>query len=680
MPGSAYYAVLMVVCLPCIAVAQTPASPQPLQITITAGRLDNTLAEMPAAASVLTDDALHGARQQLGLDEVLAGVPGVFAVNRYNFAQDLRLSIRGFGARANFGIRGVRIFIDGIPATTPDGQSSVDDIDLDTLERIEIIRGPAGALYGPSAGGVLSLETRHSMTAPYVESSIKHGAYGVYDVRFKGNNTYGKLGYALNASRFRIDGYRAQSAAERELFNGRLDYDFRNGGELTTTFASLDAPLAQDPGGLTAEQVRADPRQAAPLNLRFDTGESVRQQRLGLHTRHPLADGAELRLSGYFVQRDFANRLPFNMIELDRRFGGVGVEYQRETQWSGAFGRLLLGIDVDYQNDERRRRENLEGVAGDLRFDQRERVLNSGIFITHEQQLAQQLRLDIGLRYNRLRITADDRFLNNGDDSDVVSFTHWSPSIALLVQRDSATQLYARIATGFETPTTTELARIDGSGGFNNTLEPATSVNYELGARIMLVPGMHIESALFQIDVDDQLVPFEIATSPGRFAFENAGRSRNRGLEAALSLGKYTGWGLKCAYTYSDFRFIKFTDKNSVALDGNNFPGVPMHLLNLESRYRFYSGVYVAFEARYTGRYYADNLNTVEIAPFTNSGLRLNYPHVVAGWRFNVSGGINNLFDESYSSNVRLNATAGRYFEPAPGRHGYLGLSVSHDL
>ncbi len=680
MSGSACYAVLILVCLPCITVAQTPVSSEPLHITITAGRLDNTLAETPAAASVLTDDALHGARQQLGLDEVLAGVPGVFAVNRYNFAQDLRLSIRGFGARANFGIRGVRILIDGIPATTPDGQSSVDDIDLDTLERIEIIRGPAGALYGPSSGGVLSLETRQSMTTPYVESSIKRGAYGVDAVRFEGGNTHGKLGYALNASRFRIAGYRAQSAAERELFNGRIDYDLKNGGELTTTFASLDAPLAQDPGGLTAEQVRADPRQAAPINLRFDTGESVRQQRLGLHTRHPLAGGAELRLSGYFVQRDFANRLPFNMIELDRRFGGVGVEYQRGTQWAGAFGRLLLGVDVDYQNDERRRRANLDGVAGDLHFDQRERVMNSGVFITHEQQLTQQLRLDTGLRYDRLRIAADDRFLNNGDDSDAVSFVHWSPSIALLVQGDSATQLYARIATGFETPTTTELARIDGSGGFNNTLDPATSVNYELGARIMPVPDVHIEAAVFQIDIDDQLVPFEIASSPGRFAFENAGRSRNRGLETALSLGKYTGWGLKLAYTYSDFRFITFSDKNSVALDGNNFPGVPMHLLNLESRYRYSSGVYVAFEARYTGRYYADNLNTVKIASFINSGLRLSYPHFVDGWWFNVSGGINNLFDESYYSNVRLNATAGRYFEPAPGRHGYLELGISRDF
>lgn len=677
---TAFYVVLVTVCLPSlVAIAQTPVSTEPLTITITAGRLANTLADTPAAASVLTGDALHGARQQLGLDEVLAGVPGVFAVNRYNFAQDLRLSIRGFGARANFGIRGVRIFIDGIPATTPDGQSSIDDIDLATLQRIEIIRGPAGALYGPSSGGVLSLQTQTSTPNPNAAGSLKTAAYGVRELRFNGNESHGNFAYALNISQLDIAGYRALSAAERTLLNGRFDYT-GTANELTATLAVLDAPLAQDAGGLTAEQVRADPRQAAPLNLRFDTGESVRQQRLGLHSRHALVDGAELRLSSYFVQRDFANRLPFNSIELDRRFGGAGVEYQRESTWLGKGGRLLLGLDLDYQDDARRRRENLDGVAGNSNFNQRERVMNGGIFMVREQQLLQQLRMDIGLRYDRLRIAADDRFLSDGDDSDAVSFAHWSPSFALLGQPGSATRLYVRIATGFETPTTTELARSDGSGGFNNTLQPARSVNYELGTRVMLMPWLHIEAALFQIDIDDQLLPFEISALPGRFAFENAGRSRNRGVETALSLGEYTGWGLQLAYTYADFRFIKFTDTNSVALDGNYLPGVPSQLFNLELRYRHRSGIYAAFETRYSGRYYADNLNTVEVASSINSGLRLSYQHRIDHWRLNISGGINNLLNASYYANVRLNARAGRYFEPAPGRHGYLALRLGRDF
>jgi len=672
-----YYITLLTICLPFVAVA--PASSEPLQITITAGRLDNTVEDMPAAASVLTEDALHGGRQQLGLDEALAGVPGIFAVNRYNFAQDLRLSIRGFGARANFGIRGVRILIDGIPATTPDGQSSIDDIDLDMLQRIEIIRGPAGALYGPAAGGVLSMETRRDTAGPYIEGGIKSAAYGMRDVSLKGSNTYGNVAYAVNVSQLEIEGYRAQSAADRTLFNGRFDY-VGNDRELTATLALLDAPLAQDAGGLTAEQVRADPRQAAPLSLRFDTGESVRQQRFGLQSRQSLADGAELRLRGYVVQRDFANRLPFNRIEFDRWFGGAGVEYQRETRWQGSAGRLLLGLDLDYQDDDRRRRANVDGIAGNIRFDQRERVINNGVFIVHEQSLTAQLRLDIGLRYDRLRIEADDRFLGDGDDSDAITFEHWSPSVAILGEPSAATRLYARIATGFETPTTTELARADGSGGFNTGLKPATSVNYELGVRTMFAENVRIEAALFQINVDDQLVPFEIATSPGRFAFENAGRSRNCGLEAMLSLGKYTGWGLKLVYTYSDFRFIEFTDKDSQALDGNNLPGIPAHLANLELRYRYSSRTSVAFEARYVGRYYADNLNNTEVASSINSGLRLSHHYPVGSWQFNVSGGINNLFDERYYANVRLNAFGGRYFEPAPGRHGYVAIKAGRDF
>jgi len=337
-----YYIVLLIACLPFVAAAQLPMSSEALRITITAGRLDNTLAETPAAASVLVGDALHGARQKLGLDEVLAGVPGVFSVNRYNFAQDLRLSIRGFGARANFGIRGVRIFIDGIPATTPDGQSSVDDIDLETLERIEIIRGPAGALYGPSSGGVLIMETGQSMAVPYAEASITSGAYGTRDIRFKSNNTHGNFGYSFNVSRLNIDGYRAQSAAERDLFNGRFDYNFKNGGELTTTLTLLEAPLAQDAGGLTAEQARVDSRQAAPLNLRFDTGESVRQQRLGVHSRHPLDDGAELRLSGLRIDCPL---IALSLIVVSAVWvWNISVKHSGQGRAGGCYWALILTI------------------------------------------------------------------------------------------------------------------------------------------------------------------------------------------------------------------------------------------------------------------------------------------------------------------------------------------------
>ncbi len=673
-----WWYLLLILGSPAAVMAQAPASQEPLQIIINSGRLEKPLEEMPAAATVLEHEAIHGGRQQLGLDQALANVPGIFALNRYNFAQDLRLSIRGFGARANFGIRGVRILIDGMPATTPDGQSSIDDIDLGNLARVEIIRGPAGALYGSSAGGVLSLETEKGKGPPSLEAGFSAGAYGFRDVKFKGSGARNYLSYSLNASRLSIDGYRAQSVAQRDVLNGRFDYSLAGGGEFTAVLALLDAPLAQDAGGLTAEQVSMDRSQAAPLNVRFDTSETIRQQRFGLHSRHPLDSNAELRLRGYYVQRDFANRLPFNKIELDRRFGGSSVEYVSDNQWLGTPGRLLLGLDIDYQDDMRRRLDNLDGVTGDLNFEQRERVLSSGIFIAREHNFSARIRLDMGLRYDYLRIEANDRFLSDGDDSASVIFTRWSPSIALLMQQNNNTRYYARIATGFETPTTTELSRPDGSGGFNKTLMPESTLSYELGVRKKLTQFVHGEIALFESQIEDQLVPFGIANSPDRFAYENAGRSRNRGLESALSIGEYTGWSIQLAYTYSHFLFINFTDQNGQKLDGKRLPGVPENLFNLELRYRTNFGVFVALETRYTGRYYADNNNNIKITPSMVSGLRIAYQQTISHWQLHVRAGINNLSNENYYANIRLNATAERYYEPAPPRHVYIGFSARY--
>ena len=670
---------LLLACITLPALAEPSQEYKPLLIEITSGRLDNSLEDVAASASVVDREQIHAARQQLGLDEALVTVPGVFTLNRYNFAQDLRLSIRGFGARANFGIRGVRILIDDIPATTPDGQSSVDDIELSSLERMEIIRGPSSALYGASAGGVLSMESERGSGPPRIETQIKGGAYDFRDYRLKTSGEYQRFAYALNLSRLSLDGYRQQSATERTLFNARFDYALASDGELTATLAVLDSPQAQDPGGLTAEQVIADPRQAAPLNLRFDTGESVRQQRVGLRLIQPLSDKEELRLRGFLVQRDFSNRLPFNAIELDRVFGGGGVEYLRNDKWLGTPGRVLLGIDLDYQNDQRQRRENLDGLKGQTTFDQRERVSGGGVFIAREQQLTTRLRLDIGLRYDWLRIAADDHFLSDGDDSATVRFSQWSPSIALLLHANTATQYYARIATGFETPTTTELAHPVG-GGFDATLQSETSLSYEVGVRSRLSPLVRVEAAVFHIDIDDQLVPFEIDTAPGRFAFSNAGRSLNRGLEAALTLGKSTGWQLRSAYTYSDFRYVDFTDQSSAQLDGKQLPGIPTHQLNSELTYRNTTGIHAALETQYIGRYYADSGNDVEIVSYLVSGLRMGYQYTFKHGQINTFAGINNLFDKRYNANVRLNANAGRYFEPAPPRHGYAGVSISRDF
>lgn len=653
------------------------AADQPLVITITSGRIETPLEETAAAASVIDQDQIQTARQQLGIDEILTGVPGVFALNRYNFAQDVRLSVRGFGARSNFGIRGLRISIDGAPATTPDGQSSIDDVDLGSLARIELLRGPAGALYGPTSGGVLRLESERGSAPPYLTGQLKAGAYNAYEKQIKFGGDNGKWEHFFNASRQSISGYRRQSASERDVLNTRVDASLQNGGDLTVTLAALNAPLAQDPGGLTEAEVNADPRQAAPFNLRFKTGESVRQQRVGVSSRHPLTNRSELRLRGYGVAREFSSRLPFTIVELDRIFGGGGIEYRRADFHRGLSGETLLGFDLGYQDDSRRRRENLDGVSGNLTFDQDERVLNQGVFILRQQPISEALRLDLGLRYDWLRISAHDHRLDDGDNSDSLTFKQWSPSLALLWRSNPKTPLYVRISTGFETPTTTELARPDGAGGFNNGLKPETSINYELGGRTWLGAGLYAEAALFRIDISDQLVPFEIANSLGRFAYENAGSSRNVGLEAALTTGEHFGWGGRLAYTYMDFRYLEFNDVNNEELTDKRLPGVPNHLLNAELRYRHHIGLFAALHVQHVGSFYADNANHVVIDRYVVSNLRFSHEKNIGELKLGMLVGINNLFDKNYFSNVRLNASASRYFEPAPPRHVYVGMNAT---
>jgi iron complex outermembrane receptor protein len=649
-------------------------------VVIESTRVGQSLDEVPAAVSVVDRDEIQQGRQQLGLDESLTGVPGVFAQNRYNAAQDLRISIRGFGARSSFGIRGIRILVDGIPLTGPDGQSNVDDVDIGSLERIEVLRGPAGSLYGASAGGVLSLYTEDGGGEPFAEARASAGSYGFQQYQLKAGGEAGATAYRVNASVEDLDGYRDQSATSRRLLNGKLQHRWDTDSDLTATWSVLHSPKAQDPGGLTAEQAKEDPRQAAPINQLFDTGERVQQQRLGLSYRLARSDGGELRLRGYGVHRDFENKLPFSAVELDRIVLGGGLEYTRQTRIAGRTGRLLLGFDLDGQDDDRVRRENDQGAIGDKIQDQRERVDGQGAFGQLEQDLGARLRLDLGLRYDRVGIDVDDRFLADGDDSGDTDFGAWSPSIALSWAALEQTRLYARIASAFETPTTTELAAPDGGGGLNEDLDPQRSINYELGARGMAGASLGYELAVFYIDVDDEIVPFEIPGSPGRFAFENAGRSTYRGLESAVSLPIFDDLTARLAYTYSDFRFDRFTDRNGLDLDGNRVPGVPRHLLNLALSYRDTAGRYATWETRYVGETDVNNENSAQADAYWLTDLRAGYDRQFGGWLVGVFAGVNNLFDASYNANLRLNATGGRYFEPAPERNLYAGLSLFRPL
>lgn len=645
---------------------------------VTSPRVEKLLGEVPAAVSLIPQREIQRGEPQISLDEPLARVPGVFLQNRRNFAQDLRIAIRGFGARSNFGIRGVRVLVDGIPATLPDGQTQLDHVDLGSAQRIEVIRGPSSSLYGPSAGGVLSIESQDGTTPPTVSGRVAFGDYGYRRFQAKAAGRAGNADYLVSLSRFEIDGYRDHSRSENILLNTKFGLTIDETSDLDLVVNVVHSPVADDPGGLRLAEVRSDRRQAAPNNRLFDAGESVDQQQFGFVYHKEIGEHHQIEINNFYSWRQFDNRLPFRnggSVDLDRFFTGGGLRYLYADTVFGRDNRLLLGVEVDAQRDVRKRFDNDEGVHGALVFDQDERVTGVGVYAQNEYRLTRELELTLGLRYDRIEFDVDDGFPADGNDGGRVDFEHVSPRAGLLYAPHPRVHLFANVSTSFETPTTTELANPDGSGGFDPDLDPQTSVGYEIGMKGGVPGRLWYELVGFYIDVDDELVPFEIPGQPGRSFFENAGSSRRGGLELFATVQPLDGLTASLSYTFSHFEFRRFRTAAG-SFDGNDLPGVPRNQVWAELAYEHPCGLYGSWDVSYADHFYADNANSVRSDAYVVSNLRAGYLGHFGPWEIGPFLGLDNLFGEEYADNVRLNAGFGRSFEPAPKFNLYGGFSL----
>jgi len=654
------------------------------EVLVQSTRLPRTLAEAPLAVSVVTAEDLQLGRQQLGLDESLTRVPGVFLQNRYNFAQDLRISIRGFGSRAAFGIRGVQLRVDGIPATTPDGQGGIDAIDLGALSRVEVIRGPASALYGTAAGGVISLTTESGTATPYLETRVMTGEDDARRYQLKGGLERGRVNLFGSLSHLDIGGYRGHADTRSTLANGKAEIALSDTTRLTVVGSLVDSPQADDAGALTLAEALAVPSQGRQRNIDFDAGESLEQLRAGATLTTALGPG-ELSLRGYGVDRDFANRLPFGgtvaesnggQVELQRAFYGGGADYALETRLGAWPVQMSAGFEVDRQRDDRRRFVNELGAQGALTFDQVERVDAFGAFLQADLSLGDYWQLALGLRHDRVSFEVADRFLANasGDDSGREQFEQLSPLVGLVFAPSQRLNLYANLSRAFETPSTTEFANPDG-GGFNPGLDAQVARGLEFGARGELTGRWRYEVTLYRLDVDDELVPFQ---RPGdeRVFYENAGASSRRGLELLLAGELGAGFETTLAYSRASLEFDDFRDADGNRFDGNDIPGNPGSQLFVELAWRGAGGLYLIADCLLVGEFYADNANAVEIDRYEVANLRGGVDWRTPRWSVSPFVGVNNLFDESYFGNVRPNGAFGRFYEPAPERNLYAGVSV----
>ena len=654
------------------------------EIIVTGTRLPTDWLKLPLAASQLGLEQIQAGRQSLGLDEALAVVPGLFFQNRYNFAQDLRISIRGFGARANFGIRGIKLFADDIPLTMPDGQGNVDSIDLGSAERIEVIRGPVSAVYGASGGGVIQIFTEDGPARPMISAKASSGSYGYRYGQLKAGGQFGAWNALANLSSTSLDGYRQQARFEQTLFNSKLRYDFADGASLTLVLNAVDSPRADDPGALNAREVESDRRQAAPRNLQFDAGESLDQQQFGLAWRKPLSADTELLLRAYGISRDFENRLPFDInsngqggsVDLDRKAAGMGAQWSWSRFLSGErVNRLVVGVDLDDQRDLRQRYANNSGILGQLTTRQDEDVSARALFMENALDLDPDWTLTLGARFDHMEYEVKNRL--GSDGSGKTDYDQLSPMVGLVYTPGENWSVYGNISTAFDPPAVSELANPEGPTGFNQDLDPQEATNYELGFRGWLWDDWQYELALFHIDVRDEIVPFELAGS-GQSFFQNAGRSTHQGVEAAMRMELMPGLSAGLSYTWSDLVFDEFEDIDGTNYAGNTIPGVPEHQAVLDLSWQHENGLFAGWDSLYVGALQANNANTVKTEAYLVSNLRFGYRAGGESWSIEPFAGIYNLLDEAYNGNIRINASFGRYYEPAPERNWYIGLQAAY--
>ena len=655
------------------------------EIIVTATRQDQSLADVSSAVSIVERDTIQAGRQQLGLDESLNRVPGIFFQNRYNFTQDLRVAIRGFGARANFGIRGIKVFVDDLPATLADGQSGVDDIDIGSVGRIEIIRGPSSALYGSASGGVMSLYTEDGPETPFAEARVTVGEYDHQKYQLKFGGQTGKLNYLVNGSYLENDGYRDNSRVEHGLVNSKFRYEFDDDSDLTVIFNLVESPQADDAGGVTRANVEADRRQAQPRNLSSNSGEELEQQKAGWIYRHRFGENHEIRVRNYYLWRDFQTFLPIGshirfvsddgVVEFDRFFFGGGAQYTYTGELFGRPNQFTAGFDVDIQEDDRQRYSNDAGIKGALSFDQLEEAEAYGFYLRNSLSLTDSLQLTLGGRYDIVDLSVEDRFLANADQSGDLDFDEFSPSVGLTWLATDSVSLYFNYATAFETPTFTELANPARNlnvnlGGFAS-VDAQNADSFEIGARGLLGERVYFDIAGYIMEVEDEVV--SVANIGNRTFFRNADTDRN-GIEVAVVVDIMEGLQLTASYTYSDFEFDSFPSRMDA--EGKMLPGIPENQFFAELAYRHDSGFYLSWDILAVDDLAVNNNNSVMSDSYEVSNLRAGHRLQMAGFELSPFIGFNNLFDTKYMSNLRLNGFGGRVFEPAPTLNVYGGVSV----
>ena len=630
--------------------------------------------------------------------------------NRQNYAQDLQISSRGFGARSAFGIRGIKLLADGVPLSNPDGQGQAATFDLDTLERIEVLRGPFASVYGSNSGGVIQLFSRDGEGAPKVALDTSQAAYGTSRTRVSAEGGNDRAGFIINRSHFETDGYRDHSGAILDKTFAKLTLYPDDLSKLSLSFSELDQNDTQDPQGLEWKDVKANRRAAAPSALEFNTRKTVDHRQFGLNYERSFAAGiwqstlysGTRRVIQYqSIRPNFQAPQSHSggVIDFERRFHGIGNRWIQSFDLGSSLLTVTTGLDYDYSRDDRQGYENFVGdtlgVKGDLRRDERNEVTSLSPYLQAAWQLG-KLEIQAGLRYNHVEFDVDDNFIlsnaclnpqtENCDDSGSVTYREWTPTLGASYALLPNLNIYASWGKGLETPTLNELSYSGPGNSFGFDLKPATSEQFEIGLKARLAEATNLQVALFQIDTDDELVV--ASASGGRNSFQNAAQTRRRGLELSLESHLSETLRANLAYTHIDATYSKdFTSRNQLVESGKHMPGIPANTLYGELAWQPVGWFSTAVEGLYRSKLYVEDSNTAKAAPsYALFNWQARFEQKVGAMTFNQVLRIDNLLDREYIGSVIVAndngspGPAGRYYEPGPERAWYVGAGVQYQF
>jgi len=680
-------------------------------VVVTAERTRQTTFDAPAAITAITREVIDDGGFQVNLSEALNRVPGISVLNRQNYAQDLQLSIRGFGSRSTFGIRGVRLIVDGIPASMPDGQGQASTIALGSAQRIEVLRGPLAQLYGNAAGGVVQVFSGTDATVPTVEAMLAAGPWEQNKVGLKFGHNGERDSVVVDAMRYATNGWRDHSQAERTQFNAKWEHVIDAASTISVVANSFDQPLSKDPAGLTRAQFEADPRQVAAIVKAQDASKVVNQQQIGSVYERRLTEATTLTARAYVGYRNLYNKLSVpptapaqasitgsgGTIDFARSYMGLGVQLAHQVRLDGdRVARFTGGLEHDRSKEDRQGYINDAGVQGALKRDELNTVRSTDVYAQAAYDLLPTLTATAGVRSSKVKFASDDRFIipavppstaTNPDDSGGRDYSATNPVLGLTFRASPTLHLYANAGRGFETPTFTELSyRPGGLTGLNTDLKASKSRHAEIGAKWKIASGHRLDVAVFDISTRDEIVTD--TNTGGRSTFKNAGRTSRRGGELmytgqfAESLrGTLSLTALKARF---DDPFVSGSGATAVNIPaGNRLPGTPDRSAFAELVWApkaAWGGFNAAAEVIHTGKLYVNDANTDAASAVTLLNLRAGFSQKFGAWTLKQLLRVDNVNDKIYAGSVIVNDANSRFFEPALPRNWMVAFTARYEF